>query len=335
MIKYVSILLLVITPLSAICAPTVSSAKTENSQIIIEGSGFGNSNPMIFWDDTSVAYSKLLASEGRDNVAPAELWQEITNAWGAPFTISATVEPRSAHHDSEPNPVYFGTGHKNFLGQPVYQFPPKTKDTLYVSWWYKPGMHPNAEGASNKFIRIWDDKNGNGTRVSWTQMHLTCNDAAATWRTWSGKVNEWNHHEFYINMPEKRVVAKVNGVTYHDVKNCEKNPKFADKPIFVELLGFDHGSSSYKNMTTTIDDIYIGDSQARVVVSNSARWENNMETEVLPIREWKDNKIVAQDIEGFIVKKEKRYLYVILEDGSVNKNGLALCPKCPNEPKPL
>lgn len=332
MYKLCFYLILAVASYPAMSAPAITSAKVENSQVIIEGRGFGSSNPMIFWDDVSSSYAAQLAKSGDAvKVGTQDLWQVNTNQWGAPFTYATDQKTRAI--SGSQSPVYFGKGHKNFLGNPHYISKPKTANTLYVSWWYKPTQHPNAEGGSNKFIRIWDDGNGTGTRVSWTQMHITCNDDSVSWATWAGKVNEWNHHEFYINMPEKKIVAKVNGMTHHNMTTCAKDPKFPEKPIYIELLGFDHGSTSYQSMTTAIDDIFIGDSQARVVFSDEHRWSDSNKTEVLPIVSWTDGKIVATEIDGVFPKEGRKYLYVLQSDGLVNAEGYSMpCPKCPNPP---
>ncbi|RYG18906.1 MAG: hypothetical protein EOO07_07925 [Chitinophagaceae bacterium] len=311
----------------ALGAPAVTSASisgTTNS-IVITGTGFGGTNPMMFWDDVSDAFSVSNLKSG--DVVPASSttkWGENTNIYGEPITFLQTDKTRSRKTEA----IYYGAGHKSFLGVPKYTGTATVYDTMYVSWWYKPSISPSAEGGSNKFLRIWDDANGGGTRISWTQMHLTCGDAVF-WKDWTGKVGEWNHHEFYVNLAQKKVVSKINGKVQHDVA-CEKSPNFPAKPIFLALVGFDHGMSAYQTMKTSMDDIYVSNSPARVVISESPTWNTAIETEILPIKTWATDKIEAGFVSGNIRLSGNIYLYVVDQTGGVNATGYKVkCPTCP------
>lgn len=310
---------------ATVAAPVVNKVVLDSSGIVITGKGFGTENPMLFWDDVKNTYRAQHASEGDEVLASStSMWREKTNIWGAPFTFSESVRTKTGRKDV----VYYGEGHKNFLGKPNHETPKELNNEIFVSWWYMPSMSPSAEGGSNKFIRIWDDGNGKGTRISWTHMHLGCN-GTASWGDWKGKVGEWNHHMIHVDLNANAVQTWVNGVQAHNAK-CEKHPDFPNKPLYVYVLGFDHGSSAYRNMTTSIDDIYIGKSQARVEISSSPKWSATMAKELVPIASWSDTKIVTHLHDGKVRLSKDMYVYVVDKNGAVNTNGIkANCVGCP------
>ena len=310
---------------AAIAAPVINKAVLDSTGIVITGKNFGAENPMLFWDDVKNTYRTQHASEGDEVVASStSMWKEKTNIWGKPFTFSESVKTKSGRKDV----VYYGEGHKNFLGTPNHEVPKELSHEMFVSWWYMPGKSPAAEGGSNKFIRIWDDGNGKGTRISWTHMHLTC-DEVVTWGNWKGNVGEWNHHMIYVNLHANSVKTWVNGSLIHDGK-CEKHPDFQNKPLYVQLVGFDHGSNAYRDMTTSIDDIYIGRSQARVEISSSPKWSATMPKELVPIASWSDTKIVTRLHDGKVKLSSDMYVYVVDKSGAVNVDGIkATCTGCP------
>lgn len=302
-------------------APLVSEALLEDQLIKISGKSFGTDNPMLFWDDVEPEPSQL----GRVvEISAQTRWKANTSKWGAPFTYAISEGGKAPQEKYS----YYGEGHKNFLGSPKHAQPEEIKNQLFVSWWYKPSLHPHSEGGSNKFIRVWDSSDGHGTRISWTQMHFTCGEVA-TWGQWNGDVGKWNHHAIYIDLKNENVKTWVNGALVHDGK-CNKSSEHKNLPLYVGLIGFDHGSNAYKSMTTSIEDIYIGKSQARVEISNSERWSSVMLKEILPIESWSDNEIIAKTFNSKVGLSSNTYVYVIDKDGNVNKYGAKLdCRQCP------
>ncbi len=238
-------------------------------------------------------------------------------------------------------PVYSGLpsdafGGSTFLGKPHYNSGAAPLfNKLYISWWYKPSMSPAVEEASNKFLRVWDDGNGKGTRISWTQMHMDCSLYSPTevhqvqWKGWGGVVGEWNRQEAYAGLNVGQFRTWINGDMTHDFA-CEKSPAFPEKPLFVGVLGFDHGGyddgrpKGYRNMKTRLDDIYIANSLARIEISDSPTWLAAKKREVLPIKTWAPNKIEATMLKGVLGSATSLYAYVVGADGQVNDVGIKL-----------
>jgi hypothetical protein len=317
-------LYLILTP-SVFAAVVVDSAALDASGVTINGNGFGGVNPMVFWDDVDANFANSNVADGANApVGANQLWEEFPFGYPMKFVKAVTRSGKSKY-------VYYNTGSSGALGTP--KTTGAISNILYVSWWYKPGISPAAFGASNKFIRVWDDSNGVGTRVSWTQMHSTCLNSTdpeiLDWGDWTGIVNGWNHHEFFIDLNQQKIIAKVNGKTSHSM-SCIKDANKANVPLHVQVLGFDNGDGTYGSQTTTLDDIYIGNSQARVVVSDSSVWGSDIKTEVLPIKTWTNTQVTAGVVDSSITINSQLYVYIIDDLGRANTNGVRLsCPRCP------
>ena len=89
-------------------------------------------------------------------------------------------------------------------------------------------------------------------------------------------------------------------------------------------------------MKTSLDDIYIATSPARVEISESASWSETMKREVLPITSWNSTKITAKSHKGVVLASNLVYAYVYDANGVSNKTGFKIkCDKCPKSPDSL
>lgn len=313
---------------AAFCAPTITDVTLNDKGIEIKGSGFGANNPMLFWDDAKDSFDRYNAAQG-DVIAAAPLsnWKNTGSKSSNIFQYDVSAQARTGRKDL----VYHGEGHRLYLGSPLHPKTTRLNNHMYVSWWYKPSKSPSGEGGSNKFIRIWDNSSGYGTRISWTQMHFTCiaDEEYVTWGNWKGNINEWNHHEILVDLEAGKVQTRVNGNIIHDAK-CGKHSSYKNVPLSVQAIGFEHNLHNYQQMETFLDDIYIADSQARVEISDSPKWSATMRKEIMPISSWSNNKIVAMPLDGKIHLSNNAYVYVVDSEGVANKTGIKMaCPKCP------
>lgn len=305
-----------------LASPSVHEAILSKNGLEIKGRSFGDENPMVFWDDAESTADMQVGDAVR--IGPDEMWRTKPGSSWEPFKLQRSFATKTRKMGA----FYEGVGRRVFVGNPNHPKNESMKNTIFVSWWYKPSLSPRSDGGSNKFIRIWDDKNGKGTRISWTQMHFTCNQFV-TWGSWQGNVNDWNHHAILVDLEREVVKTWVNGVLIHNAP-CKKHSDFPDLPLYVGLIGFDHSAESYDKMITAIDDIYIGSSQARVEISENKTWSQTMPKEVLPIIEWSDNKIKASLHDGIIRQSNSMYVYVIDANGNVNTKGIKVsCIDCP------
>lgn len=323
---------ILVLPMAAQAEPNISSVVLTENGLEIQGSGFGSENPMLFWDDVAKGFEEgNFVDLDPVPVGEDQNWGFSTNAGGWPFVYSETSESRSIRSSV----VYRGEGRKGFIEQPKHRQPDTISEKMFVSWWYKPMISPEDQGGSNKFIRIWDDSSGKGTRISWTQMHLTCfntseGQESVDWAGWGGDVGKWNHMMVWVDLSKSRIKTWTNGKLIHDAE-CTKDSAQINTPLFVGLIGFDHGSSSYQDMVTELDDFYIGSSRARVEVSTSPTWSEVMEKEILPVSIWSNEVIKTGLVDGSIKLSEDMYVYVVDESGAVNSEGVRPeCLGCPH-----
>jgi hypothetical protein len=323
--------LLFLSP-AAFAVPSVSGAILNEQGIVITGSGFGASNPMVFWDDSESTLKEHINS-GANTDFPTEKYGSNKTPYSKPMQFDRT----KSRAGLDAAPTYAGPGSKTYILEPKLQrTSDKLKKQIYVAWWYKPSKSPSESGGSNKFIRIWDEGNGKGTRISWTQMHFSCTDEEnkVTWGKWEGEVGKWHLHEIFVDFYNNQIQTWVDGKRIHNA-DCGKNPNFPDNKLYVRLLGFDASLDNYEDMVTNIDNIYIADSQARVEISSSPKWAEQMFKEILPVVSWSDKKVVVRPVKGVVKTSSESYVYIVDEKGNVNANGYKLdCQICPQPPTP-
>lgn len=321
---------------SAFGAPTISGISgqlLQGATLTVSGQGFtnadidlaikhgnGRSNYSLFGDEPSL----LNILDPR-----RALWMSGGSPWADPLWPALL----SAKEDPANNYVYAGIG-KTFNSwlAPLNNIGNKR---LYVSWQYVPSESPGHSGGSNKFIRVWDNHSGTGTRISWTQMHMTYSGMTRpSWESWSGTPGQWNHMELWVDGVKGEIVASVNGEVAHRVTDFKKRGQGIG--LNIGLIGFDPSNSRpYTNMMTVVDKIYAATSRARVMVSDEPKWVDARHTgEVQLLKSWTPSEIrVNLDVSDLGIDKA-RYLYVVDENGTANAAGFRLCAGCAPEEKP-
>ena len=304
---------------------TAQGAVITDEGLSILGANRWTENPQVFYDDVRGGFEAVGAALG------AEVGIDAKSPWGSRSKAGLRFRyEQGTTRSGDTGLIYRANGYHTVLGSPRYSGTGKVYDRMYVSWWYKPSIHPNSQGASNKFIRLWDEGNGYGTRISWTQMHMTCDVPAGykpevSWRSWGGNVAQWNRHEIEASLDQPIVRTWVNGVAGH-VHPCVKDPKQSARPMYLYVLGFDHGgnadgTNSYLDMVTEMADIYIANSPARVELSDSPTWSAAQRRELQPVRAWAPGRIDLKYVRGTLPKGAQLYAYVVNADGSVAEAG--------------
>lgn len=303
-----------------------------NSSMKIIGSGFSvasNAGSQIeVIDDVPEFIALTDGSPIPTNVGP---WTENSpGAYSDEVTISKTGDLRTANGLA----VYEGQ-RRSYLGWPR-SFKSLGAKSFYVSWWYNPSKLVD-KGGSNKFIRVWDDYSGNGTRVSWTQMHLTYDvvdlgySPPTSWGETQPVPNQWNHFELFVDDATGTLLARLNGVVKHEKSDFKKSP--TSNGLTIGLIGFDPSiGDDYSDLRFRMRDIYASPTQARVELSDSPTWEPKAHRELLKIQSWSDT---ALNVEFNFLghnPNDDLYIYVFDRDGNVNNNGFPLCEKCPTPP---
>lgn len=331
--------LLAVFPSVVIAQPMlelVAGEPTDGASAIILGSGFGTipDNKTVFDNASPSIYPDV--SEGTS----------VPTGAGFPFTKNTYGKPGSLKfsqsHRRLPSLTagFRTTGGQGNLHNPYAlggANPTPDHTRIYASFWYRPDESIDGPGHSSKFIRIWDDNGGSGTRISWTQMHLVYGGKnSPSWNRWGGNTAEWNRLEFFVNSETGVIKAWTNGELVHDVTDWIKNPAHPDKGINVERVGFNPGGTNPPRFDSSISDIYISNSPARVELCDAPAWSQCELKELQQVENWAPGQITFTVARGQFLGDTPLYVYVVDHEGRVNETGLPLCRDCPmpSEPPP-
>lgn len=72
------------------------------------------------------------------------------------------------------------------------------------------------------------------------------------------------------------------------------------------------------------DDIYVDNTQARVMICDTPTWANRTQCEIQPPTDWQDGLITVNSNTGRFLSNQKVNIYVIDSNGAVNSNGYTL-----------
>lgn len=322
---------------NTLAAPNITGITgtfAEGNSIEIRGTGFGTKNraaPLV-WDrvDNIAAYSNLQNGSVVPD-GPGYVWGD--NTFNA-IRYSTTRQHRTPHINAH----YHGVGDRVTMefpevlgGADPATIQGTTTGEIYISYYLKLDDDP-ARAGSNKVIRVWDDIGGNGTRISWTNMHLIWSGSAeASWVDWGGTVNEWNRLEMFVTANNNYLKTWTNGYLIHTPPS--NFSKVANSyGLNVALVGWDHNIGVYPNMNVDISEIYVDDTRARVEVCDSPTWANCKNREVQIPTTWSDTAITVTVNQGLLSAGGNHYFYVIDPQGNVNTNGIAICQVCPMPP---
>lgn len=326
-------------PIQLYAEPNVADVQgnmVQGATVIVTGAGFGDipERLHLFDDGSATVYSDI--SEGTTVPAGAG-YNFAKNTFNLPGALKFTQRNlRVTTLDSG----FRTSGGKGYLHNAYAMGGPNpTADhvEIYATMWLKPDEPIPYSGHSSKFIRVWDDNSGNGTRISWTQMHLTYPGGEGTsWGSWAGQGGVWNRLEFYVSSETGIIRAWTNGKLIHDIRDFQKDPKFPHLGINVERIGFDGGGADPPRFDHTFSEIYMSNSRARVELCAAPTWNTRTYCELQQVGDWSDTRIEFNlNLGQFEASDEEEalFLYIIDHNGRVNGNGVPLCGEC-IPPKP-
>jgi hypothetical protein len=306
----------------------VSGSASAGSQITISGSGFGTkANAPKVWDtvDNVSAYGAVSSLAGKSvPVGPSYVWG--TNTFDSPgAVVFSAANPRHSQQKMH----YRTSRYVGYLQWPIAmgrESAPSSQNELYVSFWVRPDGSLEGEGHSSKLLRVWDDANGEGTRVSWTQMHLTSVTSGGSeitdWNSWGGTTGQWNRVELFVSGPKGVVKGWTNGRVMHNVTNFQKDGSYSGRGLNVARVGWDIGGATPPSVDLSFGDIYVDTTQARVELCSQPSWSSCMTREVQPTTSWSNNQIVFNAYPGQL--SGTLYAYVVDASGAVNATGVAI-----------
>lgn len=250
-------------------------------ELTLTGTGFEVVLPGL-WDtvDNITAYAGL--SDG----------DTIPDTSGYPWSDNTFNDPDRVKYETSGNRHANNTAHY-FADAPGYlQYPRAMSSagaedlTLYISFYFKPLGSIPGTGHSSKFMRVWDDTGGLGTRISWTQDQLTYDDientAPVNWGGWGGSTGAWNRMEMFVDLTNNIIRCWTNFNLQHDVSDAAQHPGGVGEGIQLSRIGFDLGGVSPPDIDIEFGEIYVARSQARIELANAATWAERTKSEIQP-----------------------------------------------------
>nr|MBA4404996.1 hypothetical protein [Nanoarchaeum sp.] len=346
--------ILIVTPSVVIPSgsPTINSVSDntlDNGQsITISGSDFGIKNPVapIRWDAVDNQYS-LTSLDNLTSVPTGGSYYWTANGDTGLGSEDKVVFYNGVESRVNNNWVYHILGETNkgkgFLIGPDNNLP--SGSDFYVSFWHKvDGL--TLDQASTKIIRVWSDPSGNTGRLSWTYDQWTLYDtfdascgvsAQTPWITQDLPASTTDYHHFEVLFEFNQ--TETCGEEYKNSLYLDRNPITATMSIMpgyifeagrravstngaydtVERIGTDVSNIDLVEPTNTwFDDIYIDNTQARIVIGDSQDFSevNHFEIQI-PHTTWNGNTIQFTANKGSF-GTEQLYLFVIDENGVVS-----------------
>jgi hypothetical protein len=314
---------------------SVGGTPSDGATITLSGTGFGSVAGRQFVFDAPFAATYGGISEGK-TVPTGSAYPFLSNTALRPGAVKLSG---TSTRYSGAQGAFRVLGGSGYLHNPTAlggSAPPARYTELYVSYWFKPDSSIDGSSHSSKFLRIWDDDSGNGTRVSWTQMHLTYDGGKEiSWANWGGTTGQWNRLEFYVNASSRQIRAWTNGELIHNVNDFQKSSAYPDIGLHLERIGFDEGGTSPPGINHSFSDVYASNSPARVELCAASTWTSCAVRELQQTTYWDDQRIELKLSLGRLTGTSPLFLYVIDSQGRVTSSGALMCSSnCASRPMP-
>lgn len=320
-------------------APTIGSvtAGSSSTEYVVSGTGFGTKSkpgPAVYDKVSNISAYGSIVSGATVPTGSSYPWADNTFNWPDSVKFSSKY-PRYGGA-----PYHFRTS--NYRG--YLQWPnalggshgaPASQRKIYVSFWFRPDASIDGTDHSSKFFRIWDEFNGNGTRVSWTQMHLSYDGYSPTltnWGNWKGGTSTWNRLELWIDADRTFVKTWTNGTLTHNVTDMVKSTAYTDLGLQVARVGWDAGGTNPPEVDSSFGEIYVDTTPARVEVCDKPTWSECTHKELQIAKSWSDTKVAFQLDRGSFPSSTRLYAFIVDGSGSASPTGVALGE---SEPAPM
>ncbi|MEA1925079.1 MAG: hypothetical protein U9M95_04345 [Candidatus Altiarchaeota archaeon] len=302
---------------------SVSGNVVHGNSIVINGSEFGvkeQAEPAL-WDTVENQYVTL--NDGETIPVGGNCPWEINKANSTKYEVSDAQRGMST--------AYYKGVRATVGGKTV-----EGAKKLYLSWWEKsdrdvlfdsdgvpvPYSEPGS-GHSSKFLRLNGAEyhfNPGHQTISWTQIQNYVYDNGGCLNQWFNfgltPINEWHFIEYFADQNNQVYWINIDGtiVAYSTSNGCESWDW-----DYVWYIGFDAGGNRPPSPIIGIDDIYVDNTQARVMVGDNSTYSLCTHREIqIPIS-WSDDSITINVNQGSFSNGEHVYLFVVDGNGTVSE----------------
>lgn len=317
-----------LTPSLSEAAPSISSTSgtiTHGSSITITGSSFGSKGG-------SDANKPLLWADFESSINPTSLG--VITSWDETENLSRqTSAPQ--YGISAGNVIGTwdsGTGKRSFSFGVL-----RTMSTLYLS-----GKRRFTEsGTSNqKFFRIWADTGSDTLNITVNGGMVYdefCTTQSGRFQGVTLPANAWEMHEFLWQQSTSNDVGKTSGNGYIEFIQNGNQAQLIDTLCTDIAANYGQGNKLrvFDNFTDSaalqpdgtnvyMDDFYLDDTWARVIIGNASTLAASTTREVQIPSAWSSTSITATVNRGSFGPSASAYLYVVDSNNVVNTTGYAI-----------
>ncbi|MFL0809318.1 MAG: hypothetical protein K6L76_02770 [Agarilytica sp.] len=207
-------------------------------------------------------------------------------------------------------------------------------DALYISWWWKQDRELGEPNHSSKWLRVSDDTDETGKTFSFTQQqaYVYAGDTycANDWEGFDGNAGNWTFIEAFFDNANKTFTIRIDGEYLFEQVSWDPCTSFQFNEIW--KLGFDGGGTSPPEITWWMDDIYVDNTFARVMLGNASTYAESSHFEMQNPISWANNSINIELNSGSFSNNTTAYIYVIDNTGDVNPNGFPVTVSTDIEP---
>jgi hypothetical protein len=327
--------LLCLNPISAKAAPQIIGATgtaTHGASMTVTGAGFGTGDTTpLTWDD----FEAGTVGQNLSNSPKVGTWS---------LNSSPTPQYGTTYRHSGTKASY---GSKTASGGDIFTsvLVPNSSGSLtdryyYASWWGY--WHANCSNRGQvKLIQFWGTYQQNDYSPGFfhgggSSTYIALENAGMTHMEWTDNANsdEWSQYQLVlkqsdINVPNGVIQIYLNGALIYNKVNIithDRAGSYWQKLIPHEGMTNQSGCSGDRFFA--LDDIYMNNSWARVVLGNASTYAASTKLEIQPVDwtnpVWSSTNINIKANTGSYTSGQTAYLYVIDAAGAVNANGFAL-----------
>ena len=331
------VVFLLLAAATSYAAPNVSAISgqfSDDQQVVIQGSGFGQNSLNIEWlggKNGAIESGSAGQAFSRTN------WE---NAWGWANLAYATDQKESGVKSLKVNP----DSANNWNGIMSYNLtsPVNAGGGLFISYWVRKTTSGSGQW---KMLRV----SGNDTVVDGSQEVVLFNwlgtgsqqlvvdpGQGNDQTTWVNDVyptadNTWYRMDLYLK------ASSLNGsdgsITINRITPGSATAAQTISGLKTHLSGYswnhviwqNYVGNGMNNGTFWFDDVYIQNgSQARVELGDSSTWSGCTIREIQYPTSWADGSITVKLNQGRFSSGANAYLYVVDSNGNVNSNGYSV-----------
>jgi len=308
--------------------------------VTIDGLGFGTKAfpaPRL-WDDlNSPAYDgfghgDVFPTRDGDNDHPQDSNAPQKDAGYSESSLASVLDSGNARVDGR-----YVYAFRSNQGGAIKELGDVGGDFLMVDWWIYSDAIMSINPGTTKLGRFWAGSAGTAGRITIYPERIKWDaypDESYGYGSWFVD-GVWNHYRLLVDSSgglgpngghgtikfywNNTLVASGSDLSWTVGVSGGPNYTWAET-----IQAWDYHNSSPHVGPTYVSDIYLDNSQARVVLGDASTWSQVQHYELQIPQDWQPQSIQVTGNLGSFTPGESVWLYVVDANGNLNENGLAV-----------